>query len=282
MNKPNFIVVGAQRCGTTWLYENLSNHPEVYMSEEKELNFFSDLNDNKFSLGEPWYFSNFDDANNVKCIGEITPEYLVCDLAYRRIKKTLGAIKIIVIVRNPLDRIVSSYKRGLREGDWDVSFDEYVSQSMDYCIDRSLYAKDIKKYIDEFGAEQVKILLYDDIYDNPKFFLEELYGFLNISTDIDSRLADKKFNIGISNKTITLRISLLIRDFLYKFQFGKPFVKSIQRTSFGNFIMSRLLKSPPKKALDYSFDQNLIHRINKSIDELFEILNDERVLEWKK
>jgi len=136
---PNFLGLGAQRCGTTWIYECLREHPDVFMSQRKEINFFSDIYSNNYYKGISWYSNFFIYSNEEKIKGEITPEYLLDDKAPIRIERNLGQIKFLVVVRNPVQRAFSAYKKGLREGDWNCSFDNFIKGSI---------SKTVMEYID--------------------------------------------------------------------------------------------------------------------------------------
>ncbi len=101
-NKPTFLGVGVMKSGTTWIVECLREHPEVFMSEPKELHYFS-RNRNK---GIEWYYNFFQNKNSFKAIGEFSNTYFDDPEIPRRIIKELGSIKIIICIRNPIERFV--------------------------------------------------------------------------------------------------------------------------------------------------------------------------------
>jgi len=106
---PDFICIGAQKAGTAWLYENLRVHPDIYMSKKKELHFF-DINFYR-SLG---FYSSWFEEGADKMKGEITPAY--SNLPKRRIvfiRKIMPNLKLILILRNPIDRAWSAARMGL-------------------------------------------------------------------------------------------------------------------------------------------------------------------------
>ena len=102
--KPNFLVIGAQRAGTTWLYECLREHPEIFLPETKELHYF-DLNHEK---GDEWYFRHFEGASE-KAIGEITPNYYQYPGAIEKAHVLLPEAKFIFILREPKARAISQF-----------------------------------------------------------------------------------------------------------------------------------------------------------------------------
>jgi hypothetical protein len=193
---PDFLCIGAQRCGTTWLFENLREHSEIFMPQKKELIYCSDINGN-YSKGLEWYQNYFNNAPKGTLKGEITPEYFVDPKAPVRISTDLGIIKIIVILRNPLKRAYSSYGKGLREGNWNVSFDEFVKANKDYCIDRGKYYRQLQPYIAIFGRENLLIKIYEDIQTDPFKFIKDIYSFLGANPDFISSQTGNKFNLGV-------------------------------------------------------------------------------------
>src|SRR5690554_4713037 len=95
--KPTFIGVGAMKCATTWLSECLRYHPEVFVSDIKELHFFS----TNYDKGSEWYLNNFKNAKSKKAIGEFSVSYMDSPLYAERMADLLGSVKIIISVRNP-------------------------------------------------------------------------------------------------------------------------------------------------------------------------------------
>ena len=114
-NLPNFLIAGYPRCGTTFLYQKLKSHPDIFMPDIKEPKFFSNP-DYMNQLNE--YRKLFDGVTNEKCIGEATPRYIFSRNTAENIHKVLGAnIKIILIFRNPIERINTLYTRKLYTGE---------------------------------------------------------------------------------------------------------------------------------------------------------------------
>lgn len=104
---PNFIIIGAMKCGTTSLHFYLNQHPQIFMSQKKELNFFSRY----WDFGVDWYSSKFPNKENMIC-GEASPSYSkfqVWPNVPQRIHAIIPHAKIIYLVRNPIERIRSQY-----------------------------------------------------------------------------------------------------------------------------------------------------------------------------
>ena len=109
---PDFLGIGAQKAGTTYLYSLLSEHPQVFLSSPKELHFFS----LHYQKGLAWYQDQFKFAATDKCCGEITPYYMFHPLASKRIRKHLPNVKLIVLLRDPVERALSQFFHSRRLG----------------------------------------------------------------------------------------------------------------------------------------------------------------------
>jgi len=205
---PNFTIVGAPKAGTTSLYHYLSDHPQVFMSTPKEVDFFSCeaiesqglyFNDFKVkSFSE--YEKLFDSVTNEKAIGEGSVSYLFYPDTPIKIKECLPEIKIIIMLRDPLSRGFSHYLMDHRLGLVDISYDAIVRQDSEHekqhlyyqqYVELGLYYKQVKRYFDVFGRESVKIYLQEDLQDNPEKVILDLYGFLEIDHSYSPDLSRK-------------------------------------------------------------------------------------------
>lgn len=194
---PNFIVVGAAKSGTTSICHYLSEHPEVFMSSPKEVNYFSreeidaqELYYDCFKVRNlDEYIKLFSDVTNEKAVGEGSVSYLYYPKTPFKIKECLPEAKIIIMLRDPLSRGFSHYLMDHRLGLVDVSYDTIVRQDSQsdkqhlyyqQYVELGLYYNQVKRYLDTFGRESVKIFLQEDLRDNPEKVILELYVFLGI------------------------------------------------------------------------------------------------------
>ncbi len=111
---PSFIIIGSQKSGTTSLYNYLAQHPNVEPAFQKELHFFSKYYSNGFS----WYRSNFPFYKQSFITGEASPNYIFCPYSPQRMFEALPSVKLIVLLRNPVDRAYSHYHHKLRGLQW--------------------------------------------------------------------------------------------------------------------------------------------------------------------
>ena len=133
MKKPNFFIVGAAKCGTTSLYRYLRQHPDVFMPEQKEPNFFgSDLSYRFPRISQARYLSCFAKAKGETRIGEATTIYLYSEKAAEEIKAFSPEAKIIIMLRNPVDVLYSYHSQQLYSGNEDIpDFEEALRAEVD-------------------------------------------------------------------------------------------------------------------------------------------------------
>ena len=198
---PNFIIAGTVRSGTTSLYYNICEHPSVLPADSDEIGFF----DSNYNLGTNWYRSMFPTEKEMKQVkketnfaitGEDTPFYFWKKEAAERIFNLLPNCKIIIILRNPIDRAYSNYQLGKRTGWENLSFEETIeiekkqlknglipSQFDDFrsYLIKSIYSYQIKYWLDIFPKNQLKIISTEELSKNVKDTMSDLFKFLEIS-----------------------------------------------------------------------------------------------------
>ena len=195
MRLPNFICVGAQKAGTTTLYHLLNQHPNICLPKEKETHFFLNGTD-KYSQGLKWYSNTFFDTCPPKHIaGEISPGYMYMHYVPERIFSDIGPdVKLIFMLRNPIERAYSGYLMAKRIAAEPLDFAEAISkekeridrdenfQKLYSYADRGLYAKQIERYLEFFPIENMFfIVLETDFKENTQKTLSNLCTFLEVS-----------------------------------------------------------------------------------------------------
>jgi hypothetical protein len=198
INTPSFIGIGAQRAGTTWLHECLKEHPEVFLPDEKEVHYF----DRFYEKGFQWYLSKFNDANGNLC-GEITPNYYHDENALERIKKDLPKVKIIYILREPIARAHSQFQLFSQDRYKGRTFND-VLRYEPVISNLSMQGKYLQKLNCLFNKEQVLVLLYDELSNNPEMFLHKVFDFLSIDPNFTPSHLNTRMNRivlpGLQNK----------------------------------------------------------------------------------
>jgi len=196
MIKPNLFIVGAPKAGTSFLWDKLRKHQEVFFTEnpEKELNYFADQELQKESYYK--YYRIKDETKYLKCFKAAKLEKSIVDgsvsyFAYpavpQRIHNFNPNAKIVIILRDPIKRAFSHYQMDKRMGYATKPLEEYLKRPLEYpahyhqYINNSLYAKNIKNYLKVFGEKQILILHLKQIGGGD---FESLYNFLEIKKDV--------------------------------------------------------------------------------------------------
>ena len=197
---PDFIIAGTVRSGTTSLYYNICEHPSVLSADYDEIGYF----DSNYHLGINWYRSMFPThkhMNEVKektgnsITGEDTPFYFWKKEAAERILKDLPNTKIIMIFRNPVDRAYSNYNLGVRYKTEELSFDNAIDKEIEFLdehsfretvdsrrsyVSKGIYENQIRLWFNVFPRKQIHILSTEDMSNNPREELKEIFRFLDI------------------------------------------------------------------------------------------------------
>ncbi len=235
---PTFLIVGAVKAGTTSLHEYLQMHPEVFMSPVKETNYFSDadmlfadfnidykqdisVNLDKYLAGpmdkkvhiahvRTWeqYQKLFRNVKNEKAIGEVSNSYLFGPSAANAIKNKLPNAKIVMILRNPVERLYSQFLMNLKLGkilEKDLLKEIEADQNKKIkgwgvshlYLEVGNYYEQVKKYYDVFPASQIKVILYEDFKLNAASVMKDLFLFLNVDPDFPIDMSIKYNEAGL-------------------------------------------------------------------------------------
>jgi len=196
--KLDFIIIGAQKCGTTWMWNMLDQHPGTDLPKEKEIFFFSDIE--KYSKGIEWYERKFKHLDSGKIIGEASTDYLYDRVLYKNLNPIKGlppipeliishypSIKVIVILRDPVRRAISAYLHHLARGRFPLGLSvREVAQKYRYLriLERGDYLKYLKLWYSYISDSRINcVILEEDIIMNPQETVTKIYRFLNISTE---------------------------------------------------------------------------------------------------
>jgi hypothetical protein len=184
---PDFLVLGAQKAGTTALYAYLRRHPEITGPSWKEVSFF----DRHYARGEAWYRGNFPNRLRARgLVGEASPSYLFHPLAPERVRELLPEARLIALVRNPVDRAFSHYQHEVALGREELSFEDALAAEDDRLRGeeermraepayfshawwnytyraRGRYAEQIERWLEVFPREQLLVLPSEDLGGDP-------------------------------------------------------------------------------------------------------------------
>jgi hypothetical protein len=180
---PDFIIIGAERSGTTFLYQLLAQHPDVEQAVRKELNYF----DKHFDKGIGWYRSQFPPRLKYEqrfITGEATPTYLFHPVAPERMAGVVPQARLIALLRNPVDRAYSHYHMMLRNTHLTLTFDEAI-EAKDYrgrLLERGIYVDHLLRWSKYFNKEQVLVLKSEDFFERTLENLKLIQDFLGLPT----------------------------------------------------------------------------------------------------
>ncbi len=224
MKRPNFFISGAPRCGTTALYTYLSEHPNIFMSEVKELNYFADdfPNVQKVAFNSPDdYLKVFAAADERHlAVGEASPFYLFSKVAFENMRQFDPNAKVILSLRNPVDFVQSYHQLNLsllREDEPDLAkaWDLQPLRRQGQRIPKSArqvgllmygevgqFGKYVQRLYEIFPPEQVKVILLDDLTRDTKAIYEDLLAFLGVPSD--GRTEFPQVNANFENRSQAL------------------------------------------------------------------------------
>jgi hypothetical protein len=223
MTLPNFLLIGAQKCGTTWLAAMLAQHPEIFSPETKELHFF-DLADH-YARGSDWYEAQFEGCAGENAIGEATPNYLgiTCEVPHDAGKcldargidsakmtdpypnthddiaalahQALPDAKLIVLLRNPVDRAISSYFHQIRMRRIPPSR-RILQAGVEYGIfSMGFYYTHLKRWLRYYPRDRFLIFFYEeDVQQNGRQTLCRAFKHLGVSDAFEPESSERSFN----------------------------------------------------------------------------------------
>ena len=257
--KVDFFIVGAPKSGTTSLYHYLNEHPHVEMSSQKEPDYFSDreIHEQGMYYGKnrintiDLYEDLFDQKKGV-VYGESSVSYLFYENVPENLKSYNSNAKIIIMLRNPIDRAFSHYLMDYRLGLVSDSFEDIINKKSNHkkahlfyqqYIEVSEYSKQIQRYFKVFDKGNILIVDYDNFKIDVAGTVNEVYHFLNISTEFvaDVNTQYNTFTLP-KNKGIRLVYSFVFLRKTLTFIFPKSLVKIIRRFLFKTDKKPKLLK----------------------------------------
>ena len=215
MAEPNFLVIGAQRAGTTWLSEMLRQHPDVFAPETKELHFFDHPSNRRRAIEE--YRERFDGHRGERAIGEFTPNYLWVVADERdehrpfedipeRIAKHFADLKLVVSLRDPVERAISAFLHHVRMRRFGPGTDvrkvffQYGIASM------GLYASCLRRWFEFFPREAFRFVFFEtDIRETPAETLAGLYEFLGVDASFSPARQERPVNRRAGSTSVWLK-----------------------------------------------------------------------------
>lgn len=200
MQRPNFLIIGVAKAGTTSLYHYIRDHPEVYLSPTKEPCFFA--HEEKTAERQPdkvvttldAYGALFDGVTTETAVGEASPVYFHSPLAPPRIKQHLPEARLVALLRHPVERAYSHYMMLLEAGvipvrDFETAFREDMRSAgtatgaEHNAFRQSYYADSLARYLELFDRSQLRVYLFETLVADPHAVLRDLFAFLDVDPD---------------------------------------------------------------------------------------------------
>jgi hypothetical protein len=284
---PNLLLIGAAKSGTTSLHKYLDQHPQIFMAKRKEPRFFLVWeNPERMALhqeekrGEINYYCTiekyqalFAEGTAHKVRGESSTTYLANPECAFKIKKLIPRVKLVAILRNPIDRAFSNYviyrNWRMEKKSFADAVDEEIrtgrhnyQQPMQYLY-LGKYADSLKVYFNLFPADQIKVYLYDDLKADPESFMQNIFNFLEVDTTFVPDI-EKKYNYSYMRRYAEFPA---IDKILYRAQNG---LRKFKLTPFAEMIKKNRIYKPVLKS---DVRKKLLAYYEDEISELEKLLN---------
>jgi hypothetical protein len=291
MRKPDFFVVGAAKSGTTALWKFFQQHPEIFVThknENKELGYYS----NQYGItNENRYLNFFKEAKSNQIIGEVCHAYLTSEESAQWIKNEIPKAKIIIILRNPIDRAYSLYnwmimhgyensttfrqalikEKKVISGKYDNKKLLHAYKQNYYYVNTGFYFNQVKRYYDAFGKENVLILEHTEFKTNMNEHMHKIYSFLNV--DSFEHTENKLVNNSI--QLISVNIQYKCRRVLLS-KFGKNrFIKIV----FSKIMVLNKVNKTPKE-INRELRKTLNIHYKEDIQKLSKLTNKPFIKLW--
>jgi len=263
---PNFLIIGSGRSGTTSLYEYMRRHPDVFMSDVKEPSYFAYME----GAGLPtkgrhaeWVRRNavttrqayedlFANAGTATAIGEASPIYLIHPAAPDRIRAALPDVRLIAILRHPVDRAHAAWFGLLRDGDEDSATIEEALTMEDSrlregwtpsagLVHNGLYFQMLSRYYDRFAQGRIRVYLYEDLVRDPQGLLREIFEFLDVDPGFIPDLSQRFASTGVVRNPL---LRVLWRNSRTPRRLARAFLPRAWRDGAYAWVTRDLVKPP--------------------------------------
>ena len=270
---PTFIGIGPGKSGTSWLYELLRSHPSVCMSTAKETVFFDD----QYYRGVDWYRKFFDHCDQ-PVVGEVSNTYIFSADAPRRLAAFKPDMKLITILRDPIDRAYSQYLFLLRNGQASGSFEE-VAITHPGILKRGRYDIYLGRYLEHFALSQIHVSSFDELKRNPEDLASRILSFLEV--DPSGATFDVRERVLPASKARSRSLARLVKKSAGLVRgFGYPeFVTHVKSSR----MVKMLYKPIPRRrapAIDPAFRRELCEYFRPSVEQLSSLVGTDFTLTW--
>ncbi len=289
-DKPNFFIVGAPKAGTTSLHRYLESHPDICMSTVKEPNYFSATeieqdnlyyDDAPHFIDEIKYLELFENCKDVHIIGEASVSYLFYPNIASKIHTFNADSKIIIVLRNPIERAYSHYLMDYTSGYFNNTFDEIVQKQgnlkdpsiYQQVVELGLYVSQVKRYMEVFERENILILFQEEMFKDTENTVQLVYKFLNVDNSVLLK-TDKKLHAYKEPKGF-------LAKFLYRSTFFKSIIRKFVSKDIKLKLKNLLVKERVKPKMSNEARGELLRLYKNDVQELESLLNIDLKEIWK-
>lgn len=301
MKKLDFLIIGAAKAGTTSLYNNIKDHPEIAVPLAKEVPFFN--HKQLYDKGLDWYLKQwFSSAPPDAKLGTVTPQYMYnrdasVEETAKRIKKALPNVKIVAMLRHPISRAFSHHKSALRRdniADFATSVNNILEKdpknidelregqwsSRELFIFGSEYYKNLEPFFKIFPRENILILFMDDFIADQKKVLKQFFEFIGVESSYTPDNLGKNYNKGGSKPLIPF----LTPKYLHRFKLIRRIWRAVMPYKIRKFVEEKINHhniKPDNAGLAKNSEvyQKLVDFYRNDVEALFKLLGRKSVWE---
>jgi len=262
----SFIGIGAAKSGTTWLSDNLNKHPEIFIPERKELQYFNPTLSRMPGVENPdasksldWYHDFFSPAKKQKLFGELSVEYLINSGTAKRIHEYNAAVKLILVLRYPPQQLFSLYRYLKQRGVINyASFEKAIEMRPDLFLEYH-YAMHLEEYYALFDSEQILVKKFDDIKSDAQGFYNDVLSFLELEAFEPEGLLDKSNTTKKSRYPYLTYLVQNTRQFITKtgLEGIVPILRALGIVKIGTYIRNQMTESSEQEKLNPATAQML-------------------------
>ena len=237
---PNFLYIGPDKAGSSWLHEVLLTHPAIFMTPAKDLYYF----DRYYDKGTDWYAAHFARASDEPVVGEVCQDYLFHPLAAQRIGETLDSPRFMVTLRDPVDRAFSSYLYMLKMGERPGTFSEALTGRPEL-IDHGRYGEGLDRFADRFGDDSVYVSVFDDLQADAEAYVASLLEWLGLDAfPLTDDLLQARLPASKARSAPLARLARAAADWTREHD-GAELVGRVKRARVVQRVLYQPLKQPP-------------------------------------
>lgn len=281
----NLFIIGSMKSGTTSLHNYLNLHPQIFMCEPKEPGYF--VEEIAWSNGEPWYLSLFQNASSShRYLGESTTDYTKLPILPRVAEKIHAFnpnAKLIYIMRDPFQRIVSHYWHAVRH----TSNGGVVENIYDACmrdeqyLSYSNYPMQVKPYLELFGRDNILFLTFEELIRDRKSQLENIFEWLGLPKQIDWQETDQAWNakpeklVGVSGKGLLNRLA-----HSRTWEIIAPLVPKPLRRAASSLSVQEINTAQQEPHIERLHGQ-IVEDLRRQVEEMSQLMNRDLFTLWR-